>query len=156
AYTRADQLLLYPTPRTTVSRQARGAPPPLDRGGGPRVSRVQGREHAGEGGRRLLARRRDRAVLDAALVGRSPVLGEVVSGGLHHREPRAGATLVLLPAVLQRRPHRARAVRGVPVQRVRVRRERRGVPQDRRQLHRFPAGGGAGRGRRRPLVLLAS
>src|SRR6266513_1737545 len=79
----------------------------------------------------------------------------MVSRRVHHRERRADPALVLLPALLQCGPHRPRAVRDSPLARVRLRRERRRVPQERRELHRLPAGGRARGLRHRPLVLYA-
>ena len=134
---------------------ADGAAPAVAGQRRPRVSDMQGGEPPREGDRRRVARRRHRAVLDAQLARRSRLLAEVVPGGVHHRERRADPPLVLLAALLQRRPYRPRALRDGALERVRVRRERRRVPQDRRQLHRLPPGRGARRLRRDPLVLRA-
>ncbi len=110
-------------------RGPRGAAPPVDR---PRADLVRGVRRgglAGAGGRRRLAGRRDRAVLDArveeprvdprglrdgrlarALEGRPArpcVLGAVVPGGLGHGDARADPAVVLLAVLHVDRADRA-------------------------------------------------
>ncbi len=114
------------------ARAARGAAAAVDR---PRADRVRGVRRAGDargGGRRRLARRGDRSVLDARLAQRgvrsaglcdrrgaraddrrsagSRVLGEVVPGGLGLGDARADPFVVLLAAVHVGRARGARAV----------------------------------------------
>ena len=110
---------------TAPGRGSRGAPSSLDRRGPHPLRGVRRRGRADRGGRRRLARRRHRAVLDARLgeprvrpaglrdgrcegahdrrSARSRLLGAVVSRGLGLGDARADPALVLLAALHVRR-----------------------------------------------------
>ena len=116
-------------------RSARGVAAAVDRPGADRVRAMRRASDAYPGGRRRLARRRHRPVLDARLgerdgrsgglrdrrvprplegaVARSRLLGAVVPGGLGDRDARTDPVVVLLAAVhvrgADRRRHRSSA-----------------------------------------------
>ena len=92
-------------------RGARAAPPVARRHPHP-VPRLRAARAAHPRGRRLLARRRHRAVLDARLPRGSPAMGALVPGRLHRRG-RGPAPRVVLRAALHVHGHwRARAPTG--------------------------------------------
>ena len=78
-----------------------GAPPSLDRRG-PDPLCLRCRDRPDPGGRRRLARRRHRPLLDPELPPRPRLLGGLVPGRIHHRDARADSALVLQHALHER------------------------------------------------------
>ena len=159
-----------------LARRAAGAAPAVDRRRPDRLRRVRPRGAAHPGGRRRVARRRHRAVLDARVgepdvdrrwlrqrrrrrtdrrrPARPRLLGGVVPGRLGVGDARADPPVVLLAAVHVRRPHRSGAV----PQGARLREDaRRDRPRDARlvgQPDRRPGGVRADGRRRDALAVL--
>ena len=92
-------------------RRAARAPPTVDRRHQDHVRVVRRAGGARPRGRRLLARRGHRPVLDARLLRRSRRLEGALPRRVDQRDARAGPPLVLLDALHERRARRARAVR---------------------------------------------